>query len=72
VNGAISLWACLGENADKVEDRVRSCNGPADVTFVEQIGLDDLRCVGRLGRNPNIAGTSKAHAELPWPHSAMV
>jgi hypothetical protein len=62
VNGAIGLWARLGENADKVEDSVRSCNGAADITFVEQIGLDDLRCVGRLGRDPNIAGTSGGHA----------
>jgi hypothetical protein len=35
---------------------------PADSNFVEQIGLDDLQCVGRLGRNPSIAGMSGGHA----------
>jgi hypothetical protein len=62
VNGAIGLWACLGENADKVEDSVRSGDCSVDSAIVEQIGLDDLRCVGRLGRDPNIAGTSGGHA----------
>src|SRR5437868_2952995 len=62
VNGAIGLLAYLGENADKVEHSARSRNCTADTSFVEQIGLDDLRCVGRLGRDPNIAGTSGGHA----------
>jgi hypothetical protein len=48
VNGAISLWGCLGENADQVEDRVRSGDCRVDSAIVKDIGLDNLRSIVRF------------------------
>ena len=46
VNGAIGLCGCLGENADQVDDGIRSCDRSSDAHIVKYIPLDYLRCDG--------------------------
>src|SRR5947209_7647825 len=62
VNGAIGLWACLGENADEVEDSVRSGDCSVDSAIVKDIGLDNLRSVGRFSWHLNAHGMTHGHA----------
>jgi hypothetical protein len=62
VNGAIFLRRCLGENANEVDDRIRSRNRSADSDVVKYIGLDELRSVARCTRHLNTTGLAYDHA----------
>jgi hypothetical protein len=48
VNGAISLCARLGQNADEIDDGIRSRDCTADGDVVKHIGLDELRVLGAI------------------------
>ena len=50
VNSAIGLWGLLGENADQVDDSVRSRDRTADAFVIQYIRFDDLRRFGRFSR----------------------
>jgi hypothetical protein len=62
VNGAIGLSSRLGENADEVEDGMRSRDRTGDTCVIKYIGLDNLRCFGRFSRHLNTAGMAHGHA----------
>jgi hypothetical protein len=55
VNGAIGLCGCLGENADQVDDGIRSGDRSSNAHIVKYIALDYLRA---------LAGSA---AFLTWP-----
>src|SRR5215472_111479 len=40
VDGPVGLCRCLSENADQVDDSIRSCDRTADACVVKNIGLD--------------------------------
>ena len=62
VNGAIGLSGCLGENANQVDDGIRSCDRSSDAHIVKYIGLDYLRSDGRFSRPLNLAGMARCQA----------
>jgi hypothetical protein len=62
MNGAITLCRRLGQNADEINDGIRSrdCSIYSDV--VKHISLDDLHCLGRCGRHLGTAGLAYGQA----------
>src|SRR5215831_12571372 len=61
VNGVIALCGCLGQNADEVDDRIRSRGRTADACVVKYIALGYLRCIGRFSWYLNTAGIAHDH-----------
>src|SRR6266851_741660 len=62
VNGAIGLCGRLGQNANEVDDRIRSRDCSADSEVVKHIGLDELRCLGGFSRHLNTTGVAYGQA----------
>jgi len=62
MNGAIRLCGRLGQNADEIDDGIRSRDCIADSDVVKHIGLDDLRCMDRFSRHLNTAGVAYGQA----------
>ena len=46
VNGAIALTSRLGQDADEIDDGIRTRDRGADSDVVKHIGLDELWCLG--------------------------
>ena len=59
MNGAIGLCGRLGQNADEIEDGIRTRDCGIDSDVVKDIGLDNLRSIGRFSRHLNEIG--RAH-----------
>ena len=62
MNGAICLCGRVGQNADEIDDGIRSRDCIADCDVVKHIGLDELRCLGQLSRHLNTAGMAYGQA----------
>src|SRR6266404_2735221 len=62
MKGAIRLCGRLGQNADEIDDGIRSRDCLAESDVVKHIGLDDLRCMDRFSRHLNTAGVAYGQA----------
>ena len=62
MNGAIGLCGRLGQNADEIEDGIRTRDCGVDSDVVKDIGLDNLRSIGRFSRHLNAGGMTYGHA----------
>ena len=71
MNGAIGLCGGLGQNADEVDNRIRSRDCSADGDVVEHISLGELRCFGRFSRHLNTAEVARSHVEPTVPYDPV-
>jgi hypothetical protein len=58
VNGAICLCGRFGQDANEVDDRIRSRHCGADSNLVKYIGLDELWWLARHSRPLNTTGVA--------------
>src|SRR5262245_11274362 len=63
VDGMISLPGAgsLGQDANEIDDGIRSRDRITDSAVVKHISMDDLRCLGRVSHPPPTAGM--AHSQ---------
>src|SRR5262245_49899502 len=63
MDGTISLpgLGSLGQDANKIDDGIRSRDRITDSAVIKHIGLDDLRCLGRVSQPLRSAGM--AHSQ---------
>ena len=62
VNSPVGPRGRLRQNADEVDEGIRSRDRIADSDVVKHVGLDHLRYPCRFSRNLNTAGMAHGHA----------